>query len=421
LAQKELNNLKVIAINSAVALDSTATAGVTKTKSVLPNQKAIDALPFDSGDWRVEGISGLYVRCRATSKSFRLERRVKGTLIKQTLGPITMKEAKELMANGAYGGIGQKLAPTVHVTFAQAFESYMEQAELAPATIKNYRVNFTTYLKDWHDRPVADIGTQREDLRFFHQRLRKNHRESIANQVRRLLSTIYNYHRDGSNDDTLPAFPKKAVPLFNIAARDWAFDDEQLKAWWYAEEEKDGEKIERGVKTLSPLKRAYWLTSLFTGARPMSIENLQWVDVNFDKRTILFRYNKGNPPYTVPMSDTLCEILTAFRDSDSVFPSEWVFPSRTGSGHLTNVKNEKDGVVAKYHLRHTFKTRLTQLGFTNEQGKMLMGHSLGGDVATGYISAPLLIESLRPVTNALASEYLRALDVASADLQFARV
>jgi hypothetical protein len=107
------------------------------------------------------------------------------------------------------------------------------------------------------------------------------------------------------------------------------------------------------------------------------------------------------------MADALHRILAAYRDSDSRPPSEWAFPSdRNTSGHLIDVKNEKEGVDAKYHLRHTFKTRLTGLGYSNEQGKLLMGHSLGGDVATGYITAPLLIESLRPVANAVADHYL---------------
>jgi|CZKS01.1.fsa_nt_gi integrase len=375
-------------------------------KSLKANQKSLDDVPLASGTWQVEGVQGLYLRARAKSKSFFLQRRVNGELLNRTIGEMSMKDAKEKASN-IWPSMKQQRSATVHVTFAQAFESYMEQADLAEATIKNYRINFSTHLKEWHDRPVSDIGTQREDLRFFHQRLRKNHRDSIANQVRRLLSTIYNYHRDGSNDDTLPAFPKKAVPLFSIPARDWAFDDDQLRVWWHTTvETKDG-KVEQGVKTLSLVKRLYWLTSLFTGARPRSIENLKWTDIDFDKRTIRFRVTKGERPYTVPMADALHRILAAYRDSDSRPPSEWAFPSdRNTSGHLIDVKNEKEGVDAKYHLRHTFKTRLTGLGYSNEQGKLLMGHSLGGDVATGYITAPLLIESLRPVANAVADHYL---------------
>jgi hypothetical protein len=38
-----------------------------------------------------------------------------------------------------------------------------------------------------------------------------------------------------------------------------------------------------------------------------------------------------------------------------------------------------------------------------------MGHSLGSDVSSGYITAPLLIESLRPLANAVARRYAAVL------------
>jgi hypothetical protein len=36
---------------------------------------------------------------------------------------------------------------------------------------------------------------------------------------------------------------------------------------------------------------------------------------------------------------------------------------------------------------------------------MLMGHSLEGDVSLGYITTSLVTESLRPISNAIASHY----------------
>jgi hypothetical protein len=52
-----------------------------RTKAVEANQKAIDELALGSGTWRVEGVRGLYVRCRAQAKSFFLQRRVDGYLM----------------------------------------------------------------------------------------------------------------------------------------------------------------------------------------------------------------------------------------------------------------------------------------------------------------------------------------------------
>jgi integrase len=151
----------------------------------------------------------------------------------------------------------------------------------------------------------------------------------------------------------------------------------------------------------------WWLTALFTGARKGSLEAMKWSDVDLEKRTLHFRVTKGNRPYAVPISDTLAELLTEYRKRDDVPPSEWVFPSNAIDGaHLKDVKNPNEGVGPAHRLRHTFRTTLAQLGAASDQSRMLMGHSLGGDVNRGYISAPLVVESLRPATNAVAELYV---------------
>ena len=52
---------------------------------------------------------------------------------------------------------------------------------------------------------------------------------------------------------------------------------------------------------------------------------------------------------------------------------------------------------------------MAELGATSDQARLLLGHSMGGDVSRGYITAPLLVESLRPVTNAVSERLLSIL------------
>ena len=73
------------------------------SKTVEANQKAVDALPFNSGMWRVEGVPGLYVRCRAQSKTFRLERRIDSTLVKKDAG----RAHRERSEGRGYEHVGQ--------------------------------------------------------------------------------------------------------------------------------------------------------------------------------------------------------------------------------------------------------------------------------------------------------------------------
>ena len=61
--------------------------------------------------------------------------------------------------------------------------------------------------------------------------------------------------------------------------------------------------------------------------------------------------------------------------------------------------------VARGSVTVMLRTTLAELGVTSDQARLLMGHSMGGDVSRGYITAPLLIESLRPLADAVAEKY----------------
>ena len=77
--------------------------------------------------------------------------------------------------------------------------------------------------------------------------------------------------------------------------------------------------------------------------------------------------------------------------------------------HLIDVKNPNEGVGPAHRLRHTYRTTLAELGASPDQARMLMGHSMGGDVSRGYITTPLVVESLRAMVNAVAQHYLKFL------------
>src|SRR5262249_14638328 len=158
-------------------------------------------------------------------------------------------------------------------TFKQALETYMDQKTLAEATVLNYKHNFENLLSDLHGRTLREIGEYRDGMRALQQRIRKKNGLAQANQIVRLMLCVYGWQR--KVDLTLPESPTTAVELDSLAARDWALSDHELRAWWYAVEGTKHGKIERGVKTLGPIKRAWWLTALFTGARPRSIEHLR--------------------------------------------------------------------------------------------------------------------------------------------------
>ncbi len=388
-----------------------APAVATPTKEVEGNQKSIDALPLNSGMWKVRGESGLYVRCRVASKSFMLQRRIDGDLVKVMLGQLTVKAAKE-EAKKQWGTL-ERTPAAVGVTLERAIEVYIEAkmaaGKMVEKTASIARYNSKRYLSGWKNQVLKDIGNNPLGVRLLQQQLTKKHGKATSNQCVRLLAAVYRWHRDV--DASLPEWPRKAAELHTIKARDWAYGSDALRAWWHAVVKEDGKPdVHKGVSTLGAIKRMWWLTALFTGARKASIEALKWTDVDLDKRVIHFRVAKGGRAYSIPMSDTLTELFTRYRDAGDLPSSQWVFPSNVLEGkHLRDVKNIREGVGPAHRLRHTFRTTLAQLGASPDQARMLMGHSMGGDVSRGYISAPLVVESLRPVSNAVATRYAKVL------------
>ncbi len=369
--------------------------GAGRPKAVRCEQKAIDALPAGSGDWVVEGVPGLIVRCGARDKVFRLQRRIRGRLVRVTLGAMTAAAARrealkawaKLKPRAAHGSL----------TLAEAWSRYLDEKPLAQKTRELYRYNGQRHLADWMPRTLADIGADRAGVRSLYQALLRKHGRATARQVMQMLSAVYRYFR--RVDPDLPECPTIAVDVQANASRDWALSDDELRRWWSAVQ---------GLR--SPIKRAWWLTALLTGARCESITMLKWTDLDFSKRVIHFRVAKGGRTYSIPMADRLAKILEEYKGE--ALPSEWVFPSprKPGEPLYSQVRDDKRGVVSPHHLRHTIRTRLAEVGATPDLARIALGHSMSGDVSRGYITPSLLVEAVRPLMNAVAERYAAILN-----------
>ena len=362
-------------------------------KTVRPVQREIDALPLGSGDWSVAGIPGLVVRCGRRSKSFRLQRRVRGKIVWRVLGQITVAEARRAAMN-EWVRLKPR-PPQTRITLAEAWQRYLSEKRLSEKSRFLFRYNLDRYLADWKNRTLEEIGDDRPGVREFFLNLAGSYGLALAHQVMRQLRAVYRYHQKVAPD--LPECPTVVVELPPVTARDWALSDEELRQWWAA------------VQQLNPTKRMFWLTLLLTGARRGSVEALRWRDIDFDKRIVHFRVAKGGRTYSILAPDLLVELLLRYREQEAL-PSEWVFASpKKLDAHLVNVRDDKRGVASAHHLRHTYRTVLAELGATPDQARLLMGHSLGSDVSRGYITALLLVESLRPLANAVAKKYAAVL------------
>lgn len=358
-------------------------------KVILCRQDEADAVPFGSGDWKVSDVPGLILRAGATTKTWRLQRRIEGRLATRVLGQMTAAEARRAaMKEWA------KLKPAPRdgrITLEEAWAQYLAERPLAPKTQEIYSENLERYLKDWKKRSLEELGRDRAGVRARYHAILRKHGLATASSVFRTFRAVYRYAARAH--DELPPPPTIAIDIAVPKARDWALSDDELRQWWAA------------VQKLNPLKQTYWLTLLLTGARRDSVRLLKWADCDFEKRVIRFSAAKGGRLYSIPMSERLARILQTWQQLCA--PSEWVFesPRRPGQPLSAQVRDDRRGVCSPHRLRHTARTTLAQLGCPIETAKLLLGHSLTGSVSEKYVTAAMLVEPARPWAEKMAERY----------------
>lgn len=162
---------------------------------------------------------------------------------------------------------------------------------------------------------------------------------------------------------------------FDLAIREWEWCKEnpvkrvsrekvrnQVERWLTSEEEK-------ALLTASPpWLRELVIFSLYTGLRQSEILNLKWGQVDLFRRTLTILEQKNGTKSTLPLNEGALDVL---KSRARFGPSGYVFTNRVVE--RINARNmlrsffkarEKAGLddFGWHDLRHTFPTRLVQLG-----------------------------------------------------------
>lgn len=151
---------------------------------------------------------------------------------------------------------------------------------------------------------------------------------------------------------------------------------------------------------------------LNTGMRKAELINLQWSDVDLDRKRILIRRKEFWVPKTgereIPMTIGVAKLLKKLKIvNDRGLKSEFVF-SHTDGGRLktklrrrlieTAVKADIPDLTKIHSLRHTFASHLVMKGVDLPTVKKLLGHA---DIQTTMIYAHLAPDHLADAVNKL--------------------
>lgn len=400
------------------------------------SDRTVMALPLTSKGQTIvrdADLPGFFVRCGTRSKSYLVQGDLWVGSNRQTIwvkvgevGKITARDARakaKILLGSIADGVDPRPAAVVQIerdasdapTLREAWEAYrdshMSRKGRAKGTIANYADHVERLLRDWADKPLADLGHNPRLVRTRHDDLTRSNGPYIANGCMRSLRVIYNHARRSSL--SLPAGnPVLAVDWNTEKRRDSGLGPTDLTTWF--------DEL-RALE--NPLRREFHLFLLLSGSRPDAIKKSRVEHLDLRDRVLHIPKPKGGEAraFDIPLSREMVRcVIRAIQLGRQMYPeqsSTWLFPSDGATGHLVEHKESRDR-LSKWgnELRQTYRT-LGQVALVNDLDMhLLMNHSIPG-VNAGYITRHQLLGGhLRKQQQAISSAIFRSGTGSSAGL-----
>ena len=258
-------------------------------------------------------------------------------------------------------------------TFEELAQLYLDlhaRPHKKPASIKeDTRILDTYLLPAWGRRKFQSI-TRSDVIRLLDEIKFKRGAPVMANRVKALASTIFNFAARKALVPVTFANPCTNVeqPIKEKSRERWLSDDE-IKALW-----KDLES------RAEPTASIYRLV-LLTGQRPGEVKAMRWPDIdNENIWTIPDTETKNHREHKVPLSSHALAIIERLRPLTG--DGEFVFAAPTG-GHIRWLQKMSQRIQKSvgfnfrpHDLRRTCATNVSKLGVDNDTIAMILNHSL---------------------------------------------
>lgn len=304
----------------------------------------------------------------------------------------------------------EKASRPPEVTLRAAYKNYLmartgkKRKPLSPTTKADYDRVIERALIDFVDKPLRELAEDPQPLIEHFDHVSQD-RPAEANTRMRVLRAVWNRAHK-----VMPAkvpLPPAIFDLNEVEARNAGFVTKEMPALWKAIE---------AIK--QPLRKKAILTYLFLGLRDGAVLPMRKTHIDRETSALHIPYTKGKR-LKLPLSPAALSLLDAplpesLVDGDNPF----MFPSLRGprvkrrkalpEGEIelwTHVDNidcsdlptpaayvEQRGDDARCHphvFRHTYRTLATSADVADVAIRLLMGHSLKGDVSFDYLTADL--------------------------------
>jgi integrase len=334
---------------------------------------------------RDDRVVGFALRTTASGfKSFVVEARVSGRVRRFTLSPAdrsTVAEARAQarqvlagMVRGRDPAVARRAKRERSRTLEQMLDEYIAARQVKAATASRYRGALRRACGDWLDKPIADINPAQVRVRY----------EEIA---KRSIGEANNFAR------TLRAVSRRAA----VVLPDRADGSAAMKTIPTASLQGAWRTLDRRTNVLEPSEIGPWLkgveglhsdrskrallTLLLTGLRAQEALQLDWRDVDEDRRRLIIADSKTGG-FTKVIGPRLAAWLTTWRDGRVKGALFGVNDLRAA---LEQVEKAGGKAITPHDLRRTFASFAERAGAPITTLKVLMNHSTRGDITMGYV------------------------------------
>jgi len=348
-------------------------------------------------------------------KTWYIDIRVKGRRIRKRVGPskkiaeLALKDAEVKAARDEFGFSKND------ISLDKFFDQFLDysSANHRESTTSRYRAVIDHFKEFLGTRPkltfVSEINTEAIDQ---YKIFRKNSLVNPNGSPVKSEDDARDYTRKGARAHTINFEISALRTVFNQAIK-WGYmnsnptkgvkrlkvtDSKELR---FLTVEETRRFLDACPGDLYPI----YFTFLNTGMRKQELENLEWDDVDFQRRKIKIRRKEFWHPKTgereIPISPSVLKLFKKLeKENKKRLKSNFVFPHSDGGKIRIKLREklikiaDKAGIkdFTKLHtLRHTFASHLVMQGVDLPTVKKLMGHS---DIQTTMIYAHLAPDHL---------------------------
>jgi len=281
------------------------------------------------GMYRHDGdrFPGLYLNVGKTKNTWYIKRRVDGKTKSIKVGAFPAMDAVTAFKQG---DTKTSVAKSNIVTVRDGWTFWCDTSQAQGGMSDDHRNRMSRQL-EMHargimDRNVADVTSA--DVQGVLNDLMADGKKATARAVRIGIGNAFNFApvvNPVGQKKTRVARSDEAEAQWTAAARAHELDADDWSVIWEAIMARREQNVIVGTAVA---------VMFLTGIRSENVCSLSWDQVDLQNKTIHLTKMKNKLARTLPVMDTVIDLLKAIRETDS----EWVFPASSATGYVTDPK-----------------------------------------------------------------------------------